>query len=167
MAAPCVKQQLKPASFDKSLVSTVTDRCKSNPSTGIHLLSVWIREMLHFIHSCISLHRNSVVQRVTITPSEQKTRQMLSTVVAWAWSEDQKIQELGWKDICVYSHRYVLTHNFSQHLANSIDVSWPQVNGTKFLALPVCALLSSTGKASKSYLLLIILKQRMNGKVSY
>lgn len=32
----CVKQQLKPASFDKSLVFTVADRCRSNPSNDIH-----------------------------------------------------------------------------------------------------------------------------------
>lgn len=167
MAGPCVKQQLKPASFDKSLVSTVIDRRRSNPSTGIHWLSVWIREMLHCIHSYISLHRNSVVQRVTIAPSEQKTGQMLSPVVTRAWSGHQKIEELGWRDICVCSHRYVLTHHFSQHLANSIDASWPQVNGTEVLALPVCVLLSSTGNTFNSYLLLIVLKQRMNGKVSY
>ena len=91
MAAPCVKQQVKPASFDKSLVSTVTDRCRSNPSTGIHWLSFWIREMLHFIHNYVSLHKNSAVQRITIALSEQKTGQMLSPVVAWAWSGDQKI----------------------------------------------------------------------------
>lgn len=52
-------------------------------------------------------------------------------------------------------------------LSNSIDMIWTQVNGTKFLALPVYALLSSTGNAFKGYFLLIILKQWMNGKVSY
>lgn len=61
----------------------------------------------------------------------------------------------------------VFTLHFFQCLANSIDVSWPQVNRTKLLALAVYILLSSSGKAFKIYLLLIILKQWMNGKVSY
>jgi len=51
--------------------------------------------MLYFIYSSVSLHRNSIVERVTIAPCEQKTRQMLSPVVAQAGSGDQKIQELG------------------------------------------------------------------------
>lgn len=92
MAVPCVKQQLKTASFDKSLVSTVIDRCRGNPSTGFHWLSIWIREMLHFIHSYMILRRNSVIQRATIAPSGQKNRQILSPVVAWAWSGDQKMK---------------------------------------------------------------------------